>query len=239
MHGGDFTLDYPGGFETPAFPAGRSIAATRLVSIITMVLFFLIIVMCGFLFWANRSVHIHPFLVSVNNITGAWTVVGHHHSRIPEMTTDRSLQESVLSKFVSHWFWISASDAVNTAMWKSCERETECNPDNKTGIEIQSCSIYCMSGEGVYSNFIENVVPGYQTRVSLGETWLVDSDLISFTPLGEINASGGSWLVNATVYSSTSGQLDIMAYATVSRDLDSYPQTLGYYVSTFNAYKMN
>ena len=232
-------MDYPGGFETPTFPAGRHIASTRLVAVVTMVVFFLIILTCGFLVWAQRSVRVHPFLVSVNQLTGAWTVVGHHHGDMPEITTSQSLQESVLAKFVQHWFWISSSESVNTAMWQSCDRSTQCNPSDKTGIDTESCSVYCITSENVYSDFIENVVPGYQTRVSNGETWLVDGASLMFSSLGPVSANGGSWLVRAVVYSSTTGPIDVMGYATVSRDLQSYPQTLGYYVSQFNAYKMN
>lgn len=232
-------MDYPGGFDTPAFPAGRYIASTRLVSIATMVLFFLIIVTCGFLLWAQRNVHIHPFLVSVNQMTGEWSVVGHHHTSVPQVSTSQSLQESVLHKFIQHWFWISSSDTVNTAMWQSCDRLTQCNPSDKTGIDTEACSLYCISGENIYTEFVETVVPGYLSRVSDGETWLLDGGSVVLSSLGTVAAGGGSWLVRAVVYSSVSGPIDIMAYATVSRDTELYPQTLGYYISEFNAYKMN
>lgn len=232
-------MEYPSGFNTPTFPAGSRLAATRLVAIATMVVFVLIVVMCGLLLWTQRAATVHPFLVSIDNITGQWAVVGHNHGRVREITTAQSLQESVIGKFIQYWFWVSASDNVNAALWRSCDREKQCNPENKTGIDTEECAIYCMAGEDIYSRFVASVVPDYQSRVVNGETWLVDMASIKTTPIGAIQDTGGMWQVRASVYSNKSGAIKILAYVRLARDAAQFPQTMGYYVSDFNAYKIN
>jgi hypothetical protein len=58
-------------------------------------------------------------------------------------------------------------------------------------------------------------------------------------PIGEIKDIGGTWQVRATIITNASQQIDILAYAKVERNQDLYPQTLGYYIADFNAYKVN
>lgn len=232
-------MEYPAGFDTPTFPAGSRVAATRVVAIAIMTVFFLIVCACGLLLWAQRAATIHPFLVSIDNVTGQWMVVGHNHGRVREITTSQSLQESVIGKFIQYWFWISASDNVNAALWRSCDRDIQCNPENKTGIDTEECAIFCMAGEDIYSRFITSVVPDYQSRVVNGETWLLDMASIKTTPIGTIQDAGGMWQVRATVYSNKSGPIDILAYVRVSQNATLFPQTMGYYISDFNAYKIN
>ncbi len=234
-------MEYPDDFNTPAYPAGARIAATRIVSIAIMVVFFLIVCACGLLLWAQRSVTVHPFLVSVNPITGQWDIVGHRHDTVQEMTTTRSLQESVIGKFVYNWFWISGNQDLNASLWKKCNRESDCNPESHTTDEIGAvaCSLYCLSGDGLFTTFTSSVIPDYIKRVESGETWTVDMPTLQIMPLGTIGDNGGSWQVRATLRSNTVAPINILAYIQVSRNTETYPQTLGYYVSDFNAYKMN
>lgn len=58
-------------------------------------------------------------------------------------------------------------------------------------------------------------------------------------PADNITANGGTWRITATVQSNISGAIDIIAFAKIARNTSSYPQTLGYYVADFNAYKIN
>ncbi|MBQ3039474.1 MAG: hypothetical protein IJD41_02850, partial [Alphaproteobacteria bacterium] len=67
-------MKYPDNFDTPTFPAGPRIALSRVMAIAIMVVFALILVAGGMILWASRSQQIHPFLVSVDDVTGAWTV---------------------------------------------------------------------------------------------------------------------------------------------------------------------
>ena len=42
------------------------------------------------------------------------------------------------------------------------------------------------------------------------------------------------------IYSNKSDvSVDILAYASIIRNLEAYPQTLGYYIEDFNAYKIS
>ena len=233
-------MEYPDDFETPAFPAGKPVNSTRLVSIATMVVFLLTIIACGMLLWIQQSVKVHPFLVSINNITGRWEIVGHEHEDVRRVPTKRSLQESVIGKFLRSWFFVSNVESTRNEMWKSCERNVSCSPDyGETGGAME-CALYCVSSDALYEKFITNVVPGYLERINAGEFWTLVSSSIQITPIGEILDQGNTWQVRAQLKSNLSDvPINILAYAVVKRDNNTYPQTLGYYVSDFNAYKMN
>lgn len=233
-------MEYPDDFETPAFPAGKPVNSTRLVSIATMVVFLLTIIACGMLLWIQQSVKVHPFLVSINNITGQWEIVGHEHESVRRVPTKRSLQESVIGKFLRSWFFVSNIQSVRDAAWKSCERATGCGSDYGNDDSAMSCALYCVSSDTLYEKFISGVVPGYMTRIDSGEVWTLISSTIQISPIGEITDAGGTWQIRAQIKSNLSDvPIDILAYAVVYRASDKYPQTLGYYIEDFNAYKMN
>ena len=232
-------LVYPDEFETSTFPAGKRIAVSRSVSIAIMVIFLLILFACGLLLWVQKSVHVHPFLVSINEITGQWSVVGHQHTDIKEVTTAQTLQESVIGKFMTYRFYITDDTAFNENIWQSCDRSVDCNPANKTGMESRYCALYCLSGDEEYNDFVTDVIPGYQGRVANGEMWTLDMSSLQITQVGPFSITGGVWQVRATVNSSMFGPINILAYANVAQDLAVYPQTFGYYVADFNAYKIN
>ena len=232
-------LRYPDEFNTPTFPAGPRTASTRVLSVAIMVVFLLIICACGLLLWTQRSARVHPFLVSINNITGQWEIVGHQHGRMREMSTIQTLQESTLGKFVRNWFWIAENQDINTARWDKCDRAMACSPENKSGVETGACGIYCLTGDDMFSRFNTNVKPEYQARIADGETWHVDMSSIRMLPIGEVGANGGAWQIRAKIISNKSAPIEVLAYATIGRNVDSYPQTLGYYVADFNAYRMN
>ena len=231
-------LDYPGGFETPAFPAGKRIVVSRLTGIAVMSVFLAIVFVCSMILWAQKSVTVHPFLVSVDNLTGQWAVVGHQHEEIKQVSATRTLQESVIAKFMRNWFLVTTEE-VNTALWQSCERETECNPKNKTGIDSGKCALYCIAGDNIFNRFIQDVVPVYQISVMAGEMLGLDMASLQISPIGDISESGGMWKIRAVIKSSIAKPINILAYAKVERDINNYPQTLGYFVADFNAYKMN
>ena len=95
-----------------------------------------------------------------------------------------------------------------------------------------------MAGEDLYKNFTENVLPTYETAISFGEKWRVNPSRIDIEPTDNITSKGGTWIVRTRVYSNN-GEFDIVAYIDVARNESVYPQTLGYYVSGFNAYREN
>lgn len=231
-------MEYPNGFDIPTFPAGKRIVATRVLGVATMVVFLAIVFMCSMLLWVQKSVTVHPFLVSIDNLTGQWSIVGHQHEEIKQVSTTRTLQESVIAKFMRNWYLVTTEE-VNTALWQSCERETECNPKNKTGIDSGKCALYCIAGDEIFNRFIQDVVPVYQISVAAGEMLGLDMSSLQILPVGEITDAGGMWKIRAVIKSSTTKPINILAYARVERNMEKYPQTLGYFVADFNAYKMN
>lgn len=233
-------MDYPNNFDTPAFPAGSRIAISRFMVIVSCILFLLIIFMCITLLWAARSKRIDPFIVSVDEITGEWMVVDHGHGNKPmEYPALWSMQQSVVGNFTENWFTISQNTEQNEKMWQTCERTKFCGNEDIRQYNEKTCALYCLSGEELFSNFIYNIVPDYQNRVSNGERWVIDKTEIQIEPAGQIIDAGGTWRVTATLQSNISGEIDIIAFVKVARKTSSYPQTLGYYVADFNAYKIN
>ena len=197
-------LKYPDDFDVPAFPAGRSVAVVRAVSVAVMVVFLVIAFLCGLLFWTQRSVKIHPFLVSINSITGQWDVVGHQHKEMAELSVDRALQESVIGKFLRSWFQISHDEELNHARWESCDRATECTISGNASSLTNKCGIYCVAEDGLYLQFITQIVPRYQTRVANGEVWEIDMASLQITPIGAVSAAGGMWQIRANILSNIS-----------------------------------
>lgn len=233
-------MDYPSNFNTPAFPAGPRIAVSRFMAIASCVLFLLIVFMCAILLWATRSQSIDPFIVSIDSLTGQWTVVGHSHGNKPiEYPVLWSMQQSVVGNFTVNWFTISENLEENEAIWQTCERMTDCGMESKIAYDDKTCALFCNAGDGLFSRFIYDVIPDYQNRVSNGEHWVLDKTEIQIEPAGEIKEVGGTWKIYATVYSNISGNIEVVAFAKVARNLTSYPKTLGYYVADFNAYKIN
>ena len=232
-------MRYPDEFNTPTFPAGPRIALSRTLSIAIMVASFLIVCTCCLILWLQHSVRVHPFLVSINKITGDWEIVGHQHGAELEISTFQTLQESVLGKFVRNWFWIAENQDINTGRWERCNRVSACSPENKTGVETGACGIYCLTGDDLFSRFSAHVKPGHQSRVLNGETWYINMSTIRMIPIDKVSSNGGAWQIHAEIMSNKTEPIQILAYATIGRNMDSYPQTLGYYVVDFNAYKMN
>ncbi|MDW2958802.1 MAG: VirB8/TrbF family protein [Alphaproteobacteria bacterium] len=233
-------MEYPDDFETPAFPAGKSINSTRLVSIITMVVFLLIVIACGGILWIQQSIKVHPFLVSINNITGQWEIIGHEHDGMSHVPTRRSLQESVIGKFLRSWFFVSNIESARDATWKSCDRSINCGSEYNTNSNILDCALYCIASDNLYEKFINNVVPGYLARIDSGETWELIPSSVQITPIDKITDAGATWQIRAQIRSNLSDvPINILAYALVKKSDELYPQTLGYYIDDFNAYKIN
>lgn len=230
-------MDYPGNFETPAFPAGRSIAVSRTMSIWTLIAFLIIIFLCGILLWSARSDRLEPFLISTNNETGEWTVVG-HSSGILEYSKEHTMQESVIGNFARNWFNISENATDNDAVWQKCDRSV-CADTGTIMIAAHKCALYCAMGDDLYSRFIYEALPDQHARSNAGEVWELDDASMKITPAGEISENGGTWQLNATIYSNINEIIEVRAFIKVARNKAYYPQTWGFYIADFNAYRMN
>lgn len=232
-------MKYPDEFDVPSFPAGKPTAVSRVFAVLVMTVLLMVICTCSMLLWAQKSVKIHPFLVSVDEITGTWHVVGHQHTEVQELSTVRSMQESVVGKLMRNWFLISDNQVLNTAIWAKCDRGTGCNNITASGVDTRECALYCVSGEDIYTRFVDTIVPQYQARLASGEMWVLDMASVQISPIEAINTNGNTWQIRATILSNVNQPIEILAYAKVARDDMQYQTTMGYYVQDFNAYRIN
>ena len=231
--------EYPGNFYTPAFPAGRRIAVSRAMGIGILSAFFVIICLCGLLLWGVRSMRLDPFLISIANVTGTWSVIGRSTWRGRAVPVTETMQEAVAGNFFQNWFYISDFVADNNSVWSSCPPE-ECSGGESMTYGDRRCAISCAASSELYDRFIEDVMEGYHRRSSAGETWGVMPDTMQIIPVGDIDAQkGGVWRVQATVWSNINASFDVVAFVRVARSIGRYPLTMGYYVTDFNAYRMN
>lgn len=229
-------MDYPGNFDTPAFPAGSRIALSRVMSMWTLVAFFIAICLCGALLWTSRARRLDPFMISIDNATGQWTVVGRGGAHL-EYSVTRTMQESVVGNFVTQWFQISDNATGNSAAWRKCTRN-ECASGDARVAATRLCAMYCATGDEVYARFARDVMPGYNAVAAAGETWTVDTNSLNIYPAGPITDAGGTWRITAVVNTST-GLMPVNAWAKVARNTTYYPSNMGFYIADFNAYRMN
>ena len=229
-------MSYPDNFETPAFPAGKRIAISRAMAIWTLVMCLVIVFLCGILIWSARSERLVPFLISVNNNTGEWAIVGKHDGII-KAPVAQTMQESVVVRFMQDWFRISGSAAANNNTWKKCERN-DCSTESSLISGARPCAIYCLAGEDLFSRFVNSVLPNYELQFESGDAWELNKDNILVSPIGKISEMGGTWHVTATV-STTTGDMAIRAFVKVARNNANYPQTIGFYIADFNAYRID
>lgn len=231
-------MKYPDDFNTPAFPAGKFVAVSRFMATVSMVLFFVIVCLCGAIFWANKAQDISPFLVSIGANGERWVTVA-HDNHITEIPAYYALQESVLNKFVRNWFTIDDNILLNQANWAECTRNSpECKLDNNAYTE--TCAIYCASSDAVFTNFKEVVVPIYSDlEATEAAIWTVQS--VSIKPADSwkfITENGGLWKLDVWVKTGVTSTY-FTGYARISYNKSLYPKTMGYYISEFNTYRMN
>ncbi len=243
-------LNYPQDFDTPAFPAGRSLAINRFMAIGIAAMAFAVMVMCGLVWWVGQSRRIDPFLVSINPVTGMWNNVGHSHG---ENTVDinRAMQESVAGQFVENWFTISEMAQLNNARWQPCRRD-EITDTNDTEYADNTYAISCRASQELYSHFVRDVMPEYTQRVENGERWVLDRARIQIEPVSvptvktgmfsapvETFEHGATWRMWTVIQSNISGDMNVVAFIKINRDVARYPETMGFFVTEFNAYKLN
>lgn len=230
-------MDYPGNFDTPAFPAGRRIAISRFMGTAALVLFFLIICACGLVLWASDSVRINPVLITINKYTGVWRVVERSPQRVVTDNPLNAMQESVVANFALNWFSISSSATDNTAAWGKCA-DSVCTGAETMSHAGRKCGIYCAASDRVYMNFSDNVMPNYALRSNAGEVWTILRESVQITPLESPKPNGGVWQIYGRVWSNINGEFPVVAFARTARDTTRYPMTLGYFISDFNAYRL-
>lgn len=230
-------MDYPEDFDTSAFPAGRRIALSRTVGIWTAVSLFLVVCCCVAIPWLLKLRTLDPFVIYVDAPVGEWRLVGRSDTKRSLSYYD-TVQRALIGVFVENWFTIDSDSYTNDENWASCNRAKVCDTQVPTSnLGGTACGIYCLTDEEVYQNFKTGVVPIYQAISDTGEVWDVNTKKLMITPSGTVSATGGVWMVRGHILSNRIGGFDIVAYVTVKRDTEKYPQTLGFYVSDFKAYR--
>lgn len=229
-------MRYPDDFNTPAFPAGKSVAMSRIVAVMVMVSFVLIMCVCGVIVWAKKTQNTSPFLISINPNGERWTLVAHdnHKNEIPAYFV---LQESLLNKFARHWFSISDNVLENTAIWSdACSRDSD---ECRLGNGGDTCAIYCESNDKVFDTFQKNVLPVYeQLETNESVVWNVVNVVARPVDFRKISANGGMWKLNVLVNTGVEN-IVFSGYANLGHDQTEYPKTMGYYISDFNMFRMN
>ena len=229
-------MEYPADFETTGFPAGKVLATNRVVAICIMLVIVLITVMCGLLLWAQRSVRVHPFLVSINSVTGQWSIVGHQHGDYKTVDNTSALMESVIADFVKYRFSISADANTNASVWQRCDLAKDCSlaaHQENSIINPDRCGLFCTTDIKVFDAFVTDVMPVYEQYAIAKDVRTIDTSAMRFQHLHG-NVYQVQFIINSTLY----GDMQILGYAVVERDTTNYPYNLGCDVSNFSAYRV-
>ena len=229
-------MNYPNDFDTPAFPAGKSIAWARVVSIKILIFFFLIICACGVLLFFVKAKQNYPFLISVDPLTDEWSVITYPgRDKERKIEQYQIIQEKIVSDFVTNWFTISTNQFENAMRWKKCTVD-ECGDPQQYNPQNVNCTLFCTSNEKLFEQFAAKVAPEYSARIAqASETWTIKKrDIVPYV----VNVSASAWQVYIKIHSSISGDFDVLTFVKVARDPETHPATLGYYIEDFNAYRM-
>lgn len=235
-------MEYPDDFNTPAFPAGKYVAVSRFMATAVMILFLVIMSLCGIIVWVKKSQNVTPFLVSVPSYGGRWTLVM-HNKPVTEIPAYFMLQESFLHKFVKNWFTIHEDDiAANQANWAECSPRTSLESEcmDRESSNSSTCAIYCACNDKVFENFKQVVLPIFsEIEAQESGAWTVQSiDLKPWNSFKFITQQGGMWQFSVSVKTG-SKVTRFHGYARVGYNEQEYPRSMGYYISEFNTYRMN
>ena len=230
-------MNYPDDFNTRTFPAGKSIAISRAMGIGTMVMFFIIVCLCGLILWTINSIRVEPYILATGGLNDQWHVIMAGTKRpSAEMTSTQIFQQSLLWKFTQNWFNISSEQDINDAVWNTkCEREY-CLSEEK---ETDDCAIFCLTQNDLFSRFTREVLPTYKKYAEANTVWTVVPESMRIEPIGRVSESGGTWQIRVTILTGGTGAMDIVAFAKVAQNVKYYPSTMGYYVADFNAYRVS
>lgn len=229
-------MNYPNEYDTPVFPAGKTIALSRGVSIWTLVVSFLIICACGLMLLLVHSKNNYPFLISTDPMTSDWSVVAYPEKE-REISVKEITQENLVRKYVEYWFSIHKNTFVNESLWQECS-DTDCETPEQYDPTNKKCALFCLSAPELFEQFTEKVVPEYRARVDQkSETMKVVYQIITPPATGE-NATD-VWQSFATIDSSLNGRFSMLIFLELGKEDGKYPATLGYYVKDFNSYRMS
>jgi len=203
-----------------------------------MIVFALIVCFCCILVFLQKHQGLAPLVIYADAPNGEWELIApkKQETKIPYYV---AMQKSLVGIITEKWFRIAGDMKQNEKMWSECSRETVCSKRVTSNLKMtQGCDLFCLTGDTVFSDFEDNVLSTYRARESAGETWFVIPSSVKIESLGTPTEKGGLWRVNATILSNKIGKMDVIAFVEVSRQNAQYLQTLGFYVSNFNSYKI-
>ncbi len=230
-------LNYPDNYQTSAFVAGKKLAISRLMAIWTLIAFFIAICLCGILIWTTRSKNTDPFLIATNPDSGLWTVVGSTNTK-NEKSIYYTMQEALIAHTIKDWFTIDPRATVNEKTWQKCELSF-CSDENNFVFGSKKCAIYCSVSSAIFSEFQDNVLPKNIIKQNNSEIWTINEQNLDITRTSIIDEKGGNWLANGTIVSASGEEINVKIFITVKNDIVNFPQTMGFYITEFNAYRMN
>ena len=230
-------MEYPNNFNVPAFPAGPTIALSRGVAIWIAIVFFLILCACGFIFLGFHFQTNYPFLISIDPLTTEWSVVTYpNQNKKTTVPQYQIIQEKLVRDYVNNWFTISGDNKINKSRWEKCSVE-DCEAPNQFNPNNIECALYCSSGDEIFEQFTDKVLPEYKERIAQAhEKWTVKDMQILPT---DVKEDSSQWQVIPIINSTISSDFVVLVFITIDRDLNLYPANLGYYVKDFNAYRIN
>lgn len=227
-------MDYPNGFDIKSFPAGRTVALSRTFAVWISIVFFLIAAMCVFLLLGIHFKKNYPFLISVDPFTDEWSVITYPGKNEKESVNQYQIvQEKLVRDFVTNWFTISGNVQINEARWQQCDVD-ECAQSEQFNPDNIKCAISCKSDTDVFEEFTNNVLPDYRVYAKNSGTWDVK---VLNTPIS-VNRNSGTWQAVASVRPAMSTPFNALVFITIEQDQNKYPATLGYYIKTFNSYRI-
>ena len=230
-------MNYPNEFDTPVFPAGKTIAFSRGISIWTLIVSFFIICACGLMLLLVRSKNNYPFLISTDLITSDWSVVT-YPKKEREVSLNHIAQESLVRRYIDFWFSINKNNFVNESLWQKCSN-TDCEKAEQYDPTNKICALFCSSDEELFEQFTTKIAPEYRNRIEQNsETMRVESVPFITPPATGINATN-VWQAYAIVNSSTRGKFDVFVFLELGKEEGKHPATLGYYVKDFNSYNLS
>lgn len=231
-------MEYPNDFNVSAFPAGKTLAVSRAMGIGISIMCFLAICLCGLLLWLSHSQTIKPVVIAVNQQGTEWRVINSDNNNLVKQPTEYAIQESVIANFVQDWFTVSQNNEQNERLWQYCRDDNACINSAFGMYGDKTCAIMCTSGTGVYSEFVRVVLPQYRANAKSGIYLKMIPGTLRITPVTDFKVAGGTWKITGTVLT-TNGHFNILAYATISRDMSKYGSTMGYFVEKFSSYRVN
>lgn len=223
-------MEYPDNFDTIAFPFGKDLALIRKASIWISMLFVVLIFLSILIVWTSKSDKLKAYILSTDENTERIVLVPNKKDEQSDLS-ERIIQESLILNFLNNWFNTSSKNLENT-VWKKCNRE-ECILDNLS----DTCAIYCDTSEELYSRFSYNVMPIYNKILETGGNWSLVKDSIEIKPESGKD-SYGLWNVRGVI-KTESEKIKFTGFITVLKNMKLYPKNLGFYIQSFNSYRLD